>query len=305
MPEQDLNHLDRVFQSLTADGLAAELLRLAVREDLASAGDVTSRVVCGEEACGQALIRARQPGVLAGLAAFELLNDAFGAELTLTVEIQDGMALEAGASPARLSGRLREILTVERTLLNLLGRLSGIATLTRRYVDAIEGTAARICDTRKTTPGLRSLEKYAVRCGGGMNHRLGLFDAVLIKDNHLAGLTPKEVADTLREVMKKCAAEPSVRFVQVEVDTLDQLDAIFALGKAGPSMVLLDNMTPEMLREAVARREAMQPDLVLEASGGITLESVRQVAETGVDRISIGALTHSAVQLDLGLDIEG
>ncbi len=296
--------LNEAFRDLSRDGLIAELLRLAAREDLGSTGDVTSRIVCNDDARGQAAIRARESGTLAGLATFDMLCDAFGADLSLQPHVRDGERVEAGSAVAGISGRLRDLLALERTLLNLLGRLSGIATLTSRYVEAVAGTGVQVCDTRKTTPGLRALEKYAVRCGGGVNHRLGLYDAVMIKDNHLAGLSPKAIADTLREVMRRRQDEPGVRFVEVEVDRLDQLDAVFALGKDGPDAVLLDNMDPATLRQAAARRDAMRPELILEASGGVTLETVRAVAQTGVNRISVGAVTHSAVQLDFGLDID-
>jgi nicotinate-nucleotide pyrophosphorylase (carboxylating) len=202
-------------------------------------------------------------------------------------------------------------LTAERLVLNLLGRLSGIATLTRKYVDAVAGTQSRIYDTRKTTPGWRRLEKYAVRCGGGCNHRTGLFDAVLIKDNHLAvgkeatdstaRYTPAEAVARARRFIEEQAPEPAQgpMIVEVEVDTLEQLDEVLA---AGPDLVLLDNMTPAQLREAVRHRDARNPTVELEASGGVRLETVRQIAQSGVDRISVGALTHAAVWLDFGLD---
>jgi nicotinate-nucleotide pyrophosphorylase (carboxylating) len=195
-------------------------------------------------------------------------------------------------------------------MLNLLGRLSGIATLAREYIRRVEGTGARIYDTRKTTPGWRRLEKYAVRCGGGFNHRTGLFDGILIKDNHLAlaadkNLTPAEAVRRAREFVGQMTPEnvPGVDasnlIIEVEVDRLEQLDDVFA---AGPDIVLLDNMPPEQLRAAVARRNAVAPNIELEASGGVTLETVRNIADCGVERISVGALTHSARALDLALD---
>ena len=215
-----------------------------------------------------------------------------------------------------MKGRPGACLAAERVLLNLLGRLSGIATLTRQYVDAMAGTKARIYDTRKTTPGWRRLEKYAVRCGGGWNHRTGLFEAVLIKDNHLAfgsqspatatatdalRYTPAEAVGLARRFLREQAAADAAApmIVEVEVDSLDQLDAVLA---AGPDLVLLDNMQPGELRQAVARRDAVAPAVELEASGGVDLRGVRRIAETGVERISVGALTHSAVALDIGLD---
>jgi nicotinate-nucleotide pyrophosphorylase (carboxylating) len=203
------------------------------------------------------------------------------------------------------------MLAVERPLLNMLGRLSGIASLTRRYVDAVSGTGTGIYDTRKTTPGWRSLEKYAVRCGGGCNHRAGLFEAVLIKDNHLAlgaelrpqgagGFSPAEAVLKARAFLLERRADAARQaIVEIEVDTLEQLGQVLA---AGPDLILLDNMSPATLREAVALRDRGFPAIQLEASGGVDLASVRKIAETGIDRISVGALTHSAVSLDFGLD---
>jgi nicotinate-nucleotide pyrophosphorylase (carboxylating) len=199
---------------------------------------------------------------------------------------------------ATVTGPLDKLLIGERTMLNFLTHLSGIATLTRRFVDAVAGTKAQILDTRKTLPGYRVLEKYAVRCGGGTNHRMGLYDGVLIKDNHLAAWTKSEsIADAIRTARRK---SPGVS-IEVEVDTLEQLREAL---KGQPEIVLLDNMTPARLREAVAIRDALngQPQVLLEASGGVALETVREIALTGVERISIGALTHSAPALDLAFD---
>ena len=201
-----------------------------------------------------------------------------------------------------LSGSLRGILAVERVLLNLLTHLSGIATLTAAYVAQVAGTSADIYDTRKTIPGLRDLAKYAVACGGGCNHRMGLHDAVLVKDNHIAHIAPAELPGALaRMVVAARAAKPRPTFVEIEVDTLDQLRAVLP---TGPDIVLLDNMAPDQLRDAVALRNAAAPGVLLEASGGVTLETVGAIARTGVDRIAVGALTHSAPALDLGLDID-
>ena len=219
--------------------------------------------------------------------------------------------VEAGQIVAMVEGPAQKLLTAERPALNLIGRLSGIATLTRRYVDGVAGTKARIYDTRKTTPGLRRLEKYAVRCGGGCNHRQGLFEAILIKDNHLAlgaqsdsgrpGFSPAEAIEEARRFFarKRSPEAASASIVEIEVDTLDQLDAVLP---AGPDIVLLDNMGPAKLEEAVARRDSVNPAVQLEASGGVNLDTVRAIAESGVDRISVGALTHSAVVLDVALD---
>jgi nicotinate-nucleotide pyrophosphorylase (carboxylating) len=220
--------------------------------------------------------------------------------------MEDGQLLEPGDSLGQIEGPARGILTAERIVLNALGRLSGIASLTRQYVEAAGETAARIYDTRKTTPGWRRLEKYAVRCGGGCNHRTGLFDAVLIKDNHLAlgvelsaaanRYSPAEAVVRARQFTRDHA--PGM-IVEVEVDTIEQLADVLP---AGPDIVLLDNMTPDQLREAVERRDTLAPQVELEASGGVDLRSVAAIAASGVDRISVGALTHSFTSLDLGLD---
>jgi nicotinate-nucleotide pyrophosphorylase (carboxylating) len=208
---------------------------------------------------------------------------------------------------ATLAGPARSLLTTERVLLNLLSRLSGIATLTRRYVDAVAGLPVRIYDTRKTTPGWRRLEKYAVRQGGGWNHRSGLFDAVLIKDNHLAvaaaagsNLSPAEAVRQVRRSLDTAGPTTAAsKILEVEVDTLEQLSQVLP---NGPDIVLLDNMTLAQLRQAVALRNSAAPGVALEASGGVNLSTVGEIARTGVDRISVGALTHSAVALDIGLD---
>lgn len=286
-----------------------ELIRLAVREDLGACGDWTTLSLVPASATGQAVVAARQPGVLAGAAGLPAVLAALDSHLRWDAGLADGSPLERGAVVGRLSGPVRGMLAAERLLLNLLGRLSGVATLTRRYVDAISGTQAKIYDTRKTTPGWRRLEKYAVRCGGGRNHRSGLFEAVLIKDNHLAfgaeagqaAYTPAQAVIRAREYLAahRDRWPRAEMIVEVEVDTLDQLKAVLP---AQPDIVLLDNMTAAQLREAVALRNAANPSVELEASGGVNLQTVRALAEAGVERISVGALTHSAVGLDLGLD---
>jgi nicotinate-nucleotide pyrophosphorylase (carboxylating) len=241
--------------------------------------------------------------------------DEYDRRLTCTHWAQDGDRVSRGAPLAEISGPARSLLVAERPLLNFLGHLSGIATLARRYVDAVAGTRARIYDTRKTLPGFRRLEKYAVRMGGASNHRLGLFDGVLIKDNHLAQgaemsgaarYSPPEAVRRAREfVQERIVAEPQRRahweamLVEVEVDRLEQLDAVLP---ERPDVVLLDNMPAEVLREAVRRRDAAAPDVELEASGGVNLSTVRGLAESGVERISVGGLTHSAHWWDVGLD---
>jgi nicotinate-nucleotide pyrophosphorylase (carboxylating) len=258
---------------------------------------------------------ARAVGVIAGLPGVEAALLAIEPRLQWIAEVEDGREVAAGERVGRIDGPARGILAAERLVLNLLGRLSGIATLTRRYIEAVRGTNAKIYDTRKTTPGWRRLEKYAVRQGGGRNHRTGLFDAVLIKDNHLAlgrrsssgdpsQYTPAEAVARARRFLRERGCDPASAemIVEVEVDTLEQLDEVLA---AGPDIVLLDNMSLAQLRQAVARRDACNRAIELEASGGIDLAGVRQIAETGVERISVGALTHSAVCLDIGLDWQG
>jgi nicotinate-nucleotide pyrophosphorylase (carboxylating) len=285
-------------ESLNQDWTA--LLRLAIAEDFGGEGDWTTNALVGPAALGRAGVIARQPGVIAGLPGVGATLAAVESRLQWSPHAEDGRPVAPGQIVATIAGPARGLLGAERILLNLLGRLSGIATLARQYVDAVAGTNARIYDTRKTTPGWRRLEKYAVRCGGGRNHRGGLYEAVLIKDNHLAlgKESPAEAVARARAFVRQHAAGPDM-LVEVEVDTLDQL--VIAL-PARPDIVLLDNMTPAELREAVARRNAVDPAIELEASGGVSLATVREIAETGVDRISVGALTHSAAAVDFGLD---
>jgi len=273
--------------------LVEDAVRAALLEDLGRAGDITTNATIPAMKQARAVIAARQPGIVAGLdlakAAFRLLDPA----LSFETRIADGAAITPGAILATIEGPARALLSAERVALNFLGRLSGVATLTSRYVAAVAHTKIRIVCTRKTTPGLRTFEKYAVLCGGGFNHRFGLDDAILIKDNHIAvagGIIP-----ALRAV--KAAIGHLVK-IEIEVDTLDQLDEVLT---EGADVVLLDNMTPARLREAVAR---VKGRLLTEASGGVTLETVAAIAESGVDMISVGALTHSAQVLDVGLDIQ-
>jgi len=271
--------------------LVAEAVRLALAEDLGRAGDITSMATVPADAEASAVIAARKPGTIAGLALAEAAFAALDPTIRFAASVADGDTVPAGATIATIFGSARAILSAERTALNFLGHLSGIATATRAMADVVAHTKARITCTRKTTPGLRALEKYAVRCGGGSNHRYGLDDAILIKDNHVA------IVGGVGEAIRRArAATGHLVKVEAEVDTLDQLRE--ALG-AGADAVLLDNMAPAMLRQAVAIAGGKA---VLEASGGITLETVAAVAETGVDFISSGAITHSAPVLDLGLD---
>ena len=244
----------------------------------------------------RAVFAARQPGVLAGIDCVRLGLLALDPSATINPRRGDGDAFDAGAVLVEAQADARAFLAAERTALNLLGRLCGVATLTRAYVEAVAGTGARIADTRKTTPGLRALEKHAVVCGGGVNHRFGLDDAILIKDNHVA--VCGGVGEAIRRA--QAAAGHLVR-LEIEVDGLDQFDEALA---ERPDVVMLDNFTPEMLREAVARAGASSAGRpVLEASGGVNLQTVRAIADTGVDVISVGALTHSAPALDVGLDV--
>jgi len=273
--------------------LIAEAVRRALAEDLGRAGDVTSAATIPADATAVAVIAAREPGTIAGLALAEAAFCEMDAATAFAAAVADGDRIDRGAAVARISGNARAILAAERVALNFLSHLSGIATLTRRYADAIRHTKARVTCTRKTIPGLRALEKYAVRCGGGSNHRFGLDDAILIKDNHIA------VAGSAGEAIRRAKGFAGhLMRIEVEVDTLNQLREAL---QAGADAILLDNMQPGELKEAVAITGGRA---VLEASGGITLETIAAVAETGVDFISSGALTHSARALDLGLDID-
>jgi nicotinate-nucleotide pyrophosphorylase (carboxylating) len=264
----------------------------ALDEDLSAAGDITTDAIIPADATATAAIVAREPGVVAGLDLAEAAFKALDPDIRFTRIVADGGSVTAGGKIATVSGKTRAILSAERTALNFLGRLSGIATLTAAYVKAVEGTGARIACTRKTTPGLRALEKYAVRAGGGTNHRFGLYDAVLVKDNHIAAAGG--IAGALARLRSR--AGHSVR-IEVEVDTLDQLAEAL---KFPIDAVLLDNMDAATLREAVKRAGRV----VTEASGGVTLENVREIASTGVDVISAGALTHSPRNLDSSLEWE-
>jgi len=306
--------MSKDFHQLTWDALLEDdlrqLVRLAVREDLERQVDWTTVALVTPEQQGRAAVVARAAGVIAGLRALPVLLEEMQAAIEWQPRAKDGDEVAPGAVVAELSGSARDMLTCERPVLNLLGRLCGIATLTRRYVSEVAGTRARIYDTRKTTPGWRRLEKYAVRCGGGHNHRTGLFDAILIKDNHLAlaaeaNLTPADAVRAAREFIRQMTPDqfPNVNIeqllIEVEVDRLEQLGDVL---DAGPDIVLLDNMPLDMLREAVAVRDELAAQIELEASGGVRLEAVRDIAATGVERISAGALTHSASSLDLALD---
>ena len=285
-----LLHPDAFLSPLAID----DVVNRALDEDLGRAGDVTSIATIAEDARAHAVLVARQAGRIAGLPLAVATFRKLAPEIQIEVDIRDGAAVSAGAQILRIKAPARAVLAGERTALNFVGRLSGVATLTADYVRHTAGTKARICCTRKTTPGLRALEKYAVRCGGGFNHRFGLDDAILIKDNHIA------VAGGIRAVLARARANVGhLVKIEIEVDTLDQLVDVLGTGLA--DAVLLDNMDIPTLSEAVrlARGRVM-----LEASGGVTLNSIAEIAATGVDYISSGALTHSAPNFDVALDID-
>jgi nicotinate-nucleotide pyrophosphorylase (carboxylating) len=265
------------------------IVQAALAEDV-GVGDVTTDATVPADAVGTAELLVKEPGVVCGLEVAEATFRALDPDVRFEALADDGDSVEPPAVVARITGSQRALLTGERVALNFVGRLSGIATLTRRYVDAVDGTGASVLDTRKTTPGLRGLEKHAVACGGGRNHRFGLDDAVLIKDNHL------RAAGSLRaavELVREATELP----VEVECETLAQVGEALELGV---DAILLDNMTPPQLRDAVALTRGRAR---LEASGGVTLETIRAIAETGVDEISVGALTHSARSLDVSLEL--
>lgn len=279
---------------------ARRLVRLALEEDLAGQGDVTTSALIPAAQTGTVEIVARAAGVLAGLVLVRLVFDEIDPAVAFVPRAADGDRLRPGQTVAELSGSVQSLLLGERTCLNFLTHLCGVATLTRRFVDAAAGTRAGIYDTRKTLPGWRELDKAAVRAGGGCNHRMGLYDMVLIKDNHLAGWIAgggdRTIAAAVRTARGKC---PAGMPIEVEVDTLDQLADALA---GAPDIVLLDNMPVADLRRAVALRDERAPHVELEASGGVTPETVAEIARTGVERISVGALTHSPPALDLAFD---
>ena len=274
--------------------MSEDLIGLALAEDIGS-GDVTAKWFTGSERQASAVIIAKDACCLAGIGVCAEVFSRVDGALRVSVLKSDGAALDPGDQVVRVAGPAASILTAERTSLNFLQRLSGVATMARRYVEAVRGTGAVILDTRKTTPGFRLLEKAAVAASGATNHRTGLFDMVMVKDNHLAaGTTPDEIQSAIRRAK---AANPALK-IEIEADTVAQARAFFQMD--GVDVVLLDNMSVESLREAVALRP---PHIRLEASGGITLANVRAVAETGVDYISIGAITHSAPAVDFSLEL--
>lgn len=291
------NHFDTIAWDDSLEHDARALIRLALAEDLGEVGDVTTRATVPADRRGAADVVAREAGVAAAVRLPALVLEEADADASWTPLVEDGDPLEPGSVVGRIEGAAGDLLSCERTLLNLLNRLVGVATLTKRYVDAVVGTRAKVCDTRKTTPGWRRLEKFAVACGGGSNHRLGLYDALLIKDNHLA--VAGEAGFTLADAVHRSRERFPGMVIEIEVDTLEQLAAVLP---AEPDIVLLDNMSPAQLGEAVAHRDKHAPCVQLEASGGVTIDTIGTIARTGVERISVGALTHAARSIDLGLD---
>jgi len=290
MPSTALLHPDAFLSPLAIE----DAVRRALDEDLGRAGDVTAIATIPETTKAHAILVARQAGVIAGLPLAVETFRQLSRDVAITAHVRDGDAVAAGIHVLTISGPARAVLSGERTALNFVGRLSGIATLTAAYVRHTTGSKMRICCTRKTTPGLRALEKYAVRCGGGFNHRFGLDDAILIKDNHIA------VAGGIRPVLAAARAKVGhLVKVEIEVDTLDQLREVLDTGMA--DVVLLDNMDLDTLKRAVAMADGR---VVLEASGGVTVDSIRAIAATGVDYASSGALTQSAPNFDVALDID-
>ncbi len=283
------------MQSLSAE-VIRQAVQTALEEDIGS-GDATTLATVPAHALAIAVMVAREPLVLAGLALAEAAFLELSYDIEITRAAEDGRSLKPGDILLRLQGPAQPLLTAERVALNFVQRLSGVATLTAQFVEAVQGTNAKILDTRKTTPGLRLLEKYAVTCGGGQNHRFGLDDLVLIKDNHLVALQNASPNPIAAAVLRARLKYPQLK-VEVEADTLDQVSQAT---EAGADIVLLDNMSLDQLREAVARVAGRAKT---EASGGVNVQTVRAIAETGVDLISVGAITHSARAMDIALDFE-
>lgn len=295
-PLSEATRRELVAGGLDPDAVAGTV-RAAIAEDLMGGVDVTSVATIDAEQRSTATFGAREEGVIAGLCVVAAVIETVCGDQASEFHalVADGTVVQPGTKVAEVVAPTRLLLTAERTALNLLCHLSGVASSTRRWVDALAGTSAVVRDTRKTTPGLRALEKYAVRCGGGVNHRMGLSDMALVKDNHVAAAGG--ITQAYRRIRDLEATIP----VEIEVDSLDGLREAIT---AGADEVLIDNFTPEQMREAVEIRDAMNASVRLEASGGLTLESARSVAATGVDLIAVGELTHSARVLDLGLDLQ-
>ncbi|MDZ4830582.1 MAG: carboxylating nicotinate-nucleotide diphosphorylase [Phycisphaerae bacterium] len=304
-PDLNTLALPELFTTLVDEERLDTLLALAFEEDLGDVGDVTTSSLVSPDVTVRAAIVARSDGIIAGLPVVERVLTSRTSDLICMLRAHDGSICQRGDVLLELHGPLALMLPLERIVLNTLGRLCGIATLTRQFVDAVTGTRAKLCCTRKTTPGWRELEKYAVRCGGGWLHRVGLYDAMLVKDNHLGAVPADQLAPAIAAAARIARCRFDLRFVEVEVDTLEQLDDVLSIEAGVIDIVLLDNFELGALREAVRRRDARRPKLELEASGGVRLESVRAIAETGVERISCGAITHSAISLDVAMDLLG
>ena len=294
--------------ALVTDAELSRLMVVTLAEDGVEAGDISTLTIVPEGRSVTAELVVRESGVLSGMAllARAAALDPMNGRLHIDVLVKDGEAVDAGAVIGRVSGRWRDVLTCERTVLNLLSRLCGVATRTARFVGAVHAVSSevKVCDSRKTTPGLRFVEKYAVRCGGGYLHRIGLDDAVMYKDNHLASIPPAQLPGVLTDAITAARRERALRFVCIEVDRLDQLDMVLGLDAGLVDIVLLDNMDCDTLVEAVARRDASGRGIALEASGGVTFDTVVDIARTRVDRIAIGSITHGVKWLDIGLDIK-
>jgi nicotinate-nucleotide pyrophosphorylase (carboxylating) len=279
--------------------VAKVLVRMSLQEDLRDVGDMTCLSTIPADLTATVNLVSRQTGTISGLPILPMVFEELPGPVNSTTHLKDGQTVQRGSVLASMTGPVRSLLTGERTVLNFMTHLSGIATSTAQFVEKVRGTRAVILDTRKTLPGYRLLQKYAVRCGGGTNHRMGLYDGILIKDNHLAARGESTCAAAVADARSYMAARSTNAKIEIEVDSLEQLrDAL----NERPEIILLDNMTPAMLREAVAIRDARCHETLLEASGGVNLQTVQAIAESGVDRISIGSLTHSSPALDLGFD---
>jgi len=279
---------------------AQQLISLALDEDLGTVGDITSQSTIPESAVSVGRFVARRDGVICGLPIVGIIAEQFQPGIEWKPFVSDGDRVTPGEVLGEVRGQTRSILALERISLNFLQRLSGVATLTSRFVEKTAGTRARVLDTRKTTPGWRILEKYAVRCGGGDNHRMGLHDAILIKDNHLAALAANGCVHPITEAVGRARAFAGSRiFVTVEVDRMDQLKEALTVR---PDCILIDNFTPELAARAVELRDQIAPGVLLEMSGGLTIDKIAEFARQGVDRLSVGALTHSAPAMDIALD---
>jgi nicotinate-nucleotide pyrophosphorylase (carboxylating) len=299
---------------------ALKLIESALTEDTGSCDlskgiDCTTDAVVPHDAVASAAFVSRASGTVCGVEVSRIVAEKFAPRVELSDAIADGQRVKPGQKIATLSGPAHDILTIERTCLNFMCRLSGISTLAQTFVDLIEGTEAQVLDTRKTTPGWRRLEKYAVACGGGTNHRMGLYDAVMLKDNHLAfyrsqvddevNVIPNALERARKWIIDNASKLPNGEqtILQLEVDTIEQFQiAIADANPTRPDIVLLDNMSTEQLTSAVEIRDECAPSVLLEASGGVNLDTIAGIAQTGVDRISVGALTHSAMNFDIGLD---